>query len=188
METHGYLAFGIYFLGLIGWYAVWHFLLSFSILKKLKLLNLTFWGAQFVFIVNMFLAYFAVYIDYSTELQLYPYVENNAKTVAVMSLAIAVFWVFVSKGEKLDQAHDLVKIFLWLIFWAFLFSVVGTLPLYWVPPGDYWLTTLRHIKSVPYFYALFLLASAIIVFLYELGFKRKLILGIQRLSFREKST
>jgi uncharacterized membrane protein YfcA len=149
-------------------------------------LNLTFWGAQFVFIVNMFLAYFAVPLDYSTELQLYPYVENNAKTVAGMSLAIAIFGVFVSKGEKLEEAHDLVKIFLWLIFWAFLFSVVGSLPLYWVPPGENWLTTLRHIKSVPYFYALFLLASSIIVFLYEIRFKRKIIKELPKLSFSEK--
>ena len=172
MNSSTMIALIIYSIGLIGWYAVWHYLVGFSLLKKMKLLRLPFWCAQFVFIVNIILALFAVNHDYSTELQLYPYVEANAKTVAGMSLAIAVFWVFAAADKLLDQAPLLVKLFLWLLFWAFLLSVLGTLPLYWVPPGDLWLTTLRHIKSVPYFYSLFILASALIVFLYELAYKR----------------
>jgi hypothetical protein len=183
METSGLIAFWIYLIGLLGWYAVWHYLLGFTILKKLKLLHLSFWGAQLVFIVNIILAVFAVTHDYATELALYPYVESNAKTVAGMSLAIAVFWVFVTKDKLLEEAHALVKIFLWLLFWAFLISVMGTLPLYWVPPGDHWLTALRHIKSVPFFYSLFILASALIVFMYELAYKRKLVDELPPLTF-----
>ena len=175
MHKSSIIALVVYSIGLFGWYGVWHYLIGFSLLKKIRLLYFPFWGAQFVFAVNIILAFFSVDHDYATELQLYPYVENNAKTIAGMSLAIAVFWVFVTNDRVLDKAHILVKLFLWLLFWAFLISVIGTLPHYWVPPGDQWLTTLRHIKSVPYFYSLFVLASALIVFLYELGYKKGLV-------------
>jgi hypothetical protein len=185
METSGLIAFWIYVTGLLGWYAVWHYLLGFGMLKKLKLLHIPFWGAQFVFIVNMILAFFAVSHDYTTELALYPYVESNAKTVAGMSLAIAVFWVFVTKDKLLDEAHTLVKFFLWLLFWAFLMSVMGTLPLYWVPPGGHWLTSLRHIKSVPFFYSLFILASALVVFMYELAYTKRLANELPQLNLGE---
>ena len=172
MNNTTIIALIVYSIGLIGWYFIWYLVVGFGLLKKMRLLHFPFWGAQFVFVVNIILAFFAVDHEYAIELQLYPYVENNAKAVASMSLAIAVFWVFVTKDKLLDKAHLPVKLFLWLLFWAFLISVVGTLPLYWVPPGDQWLTTLRHIKSVPYFYSLFILASALIVFLYELAFRK----------------
>ncbi|MDW6004177.1 hypothetical protein [Vibrio mangrovi] len=163
-----------YTIGWAGWFLTWHFLIGFPLLKKMKLLHFPFWGAQFVFIVNIVLGYFSINLDYSTELQLYPYVESNAKSVAGMSLAIAVFWVFATKDKLLDHADVLVKLFLWLLFWAFLISVIGTLPLYWVPPGGVWLTALRHIKSVPYFYSLFILASALVVFIYKLAYRKTL--------------
>ncbi len=143
------------------------------------------WGAQFVFVANIVLGYFAVAHGYDIELQLYPYVESNGKAVAAMSLAIAVFWVFVTKGKLLDEAQARVRIFLWLLLWAFLISVLGTLPLYWVPPGDHCLTVLRHLKSVPLFYSIFLLGSALIVFLYELEYKRTLIDQLSQRTFGE---
>jgi hypothetical protein len=185
METVVLVTLAVYVAGLLGWYAIWHLLVGYPTLSKMKLLHLPFWGAQMVFVVNIVLAFFSVANDYNTELALYPYVESNAKTVAGMSLAIAVFWVFASRDKVLQQASALVKVFLWLLFWAFLTSVVGTLPLYWVPPGDYWLTTLRHIKSVPFFYSLFLLASALVVFMYELRYKREFIAELPELRLRD---
>jgi len=183
VEMSGYIAFMAYLVGLAGWYGVWHYLLGFSILKRMKLLLLPFLGAQFVFGVNMVLAFFTESCDYTTELALYQYVEANATTVGGMSLAIAVFWVFASRGNMLEEADPLVKMFLWLLFWSFLFSVLGVLPLYWCPPGGYWLMTLRHIKTVPFLYGLFTLASALVVFMYKLGYKRNLADVISVLSF-----
>ncbi|ROQ24204.1 hypothetical protein [Gallaecimonas pentaromativorans] len=166
------IAITVYSLGLLGWYGLWHALVGYPLLAKLKYLRIPFWGAQFVFVANVVLGYYTPEIDYQTELALYPYVEANATTVASMSLAIAVFWVFVSKDKPLEEAGSLVKIFLWLLLWSFLISVMGALPLYWVPPGGYWLMTLRHLKCLPFFYSLFLLSSALIVFMYELRYRR----------------
>ena len=169
----------VYSLGLLLWFPLWHLLVGYGLLRKMKLLYLVFLGAPFVFIVNIILAFFAGVHEYSAELQLYPYVEGNAKTVAVLSLAIAVFVVLRIGGKQLDETKPLIKLFLWLIFWAFLIATLGTLPLYWVPGDKYWLTALRHIKSVPLFYSLFILGAAIIVFTYETGYKRKVIEEIE---------
>ncbi len=165
----------LYSIGLLLWFPIWHYLVGFSLLKKMKLLYIAFLGAPFVFTVNIILSFFSTIREYDLELELYPYVEANAKTVAVLSLAIAIFVVIKIKATALEESSARTKLFLWLIFWAFLFSVLGTLPLYWVPSQKYWLTTLRHIKSVPLFYSLFILAAAIIVFMYETGYKRKII-------------
>lgn len=42
-----------------------------------------------------------------------------------------------------------------------------------MPPKDYWLTALRHIKTVPYLYSLFILAAAITIFIYETEFNKR---------------
>lgn len=174
MPQFDFLALIIYSIGLLLWFPVWHFLVGFGALKKMKLLYVSFLGAPFVFIVNIILSLYSTINDYTLELQLYPYVEANAKTVAALSLAIAIFAVMKLKS-KMDGMTPRTTVFLWLIFWAFLISVLGTLPLYWVPPHKYWLTALRHIKSVPLFYSLFILGAAIIVFIYETGYQRKTI-------------
>ena len=173
MIQYDFIGLIVYSIGLLLWFLVWHFLVGYSLLKKMKLLYISFLGAPFVFVVNIILSFFSQINDYSLELQLYPYVETNAKSVAMLSLAIAVFVVIRIKDKKLDETRPLMKLFLWLIFWAFLLSVFGVLPLYWVPAEKYWLTTLRHAKCVPFFYSLFILGTAIIVFMYETGYKRK---------------
>ena len=162
----------IYPIGLVGWLFVWHYLVGFSLLRKMKLLYIPFLGAPFVFILNFILSFFAAIPSYQTEGFLYPFVENNAKTVALLSLAIAVFVVLRIGAGQLDQSRPRIKLFLYLILWAFLISALGTLPLYWVPTEKYWLTALRHLKSVPYFYSLFILGAGIVVFIYETGYKR----------------
>lgn len=191
--TMEFIAISIYVVGLIGWYGVWSAIIGFTLLSKLKLLHFPFWGCQLVFMINIVLELFIDEQDsvcvagragegcYQAQLSLYNYVEANGTALASMSLAIAVFWVFVSKDKILRQSDVLVKLFLWLLFWAFLLSVVGTLPLYWMPTYGYWLPTLRHLKSVPYFYALFILASALVVFLYKLNYQRELAEHIPRI-------
>ena len=178
MLQFDFIALIVYSIGLLFWFPIWHYLVGYSLLKKMKLLYIAFWGAPFVFIINIILSFFSSVNKYDLELQLYPYVEENAKIVAVLSLAIAIFAVIEIKS-KLDELTPRTKTFLWLIFWAFLLSTLGTLPLYWVPPQKYWLTALRHIKCLPLFYSLFILGAAIIVFMYETGYKRKTIQEIE---------
>jgi hypothetical protein len=179
MIQYDFIGLIVYSIGLLLWFFIWHFLVGYSLLKKMKLLYISFLGAPFVFIVNIIVSFFSPINEYSQELNLYPYVEANAKTVATLSFAIALFVVLGIKNQKLSESDPCTKLFLWLIFWAFLFSVIGTLPLYWMPPQKYWFTALRHLKSVPLFYSLSILGAAIIVFMYETGYKRKTIQEIE---------
>ncbi len=180
MDNIDFVAIIVYSIGLILWFFVWHYLVCYSLLRKMKLLYITFLGAPFVFIANIILGCFSTLNEYQAELEIYPYVEGNAKTVAMLSLAIAIFVVLRISSKVIDESKPRIKVFLWLIFWAFLLSVLGSLPLYWVPSDGYWLTALRHIKSVPLFYSLFILGSAIIVFMYEIGYKRKTIQEVEK--------
>jgi hypothetical protein len=179
MIQFDFIALIVYSIGLLLWFLVWHFLVGYSLLKKMKLLNITFLGAVFVFIANIVLSFFSPIHEYAMDLKLLSYTEASAKTVAGLSLAIALFVVLGIKNQKIVESNPSTKLFLWLIFWSFLFSVIGTLPLYWMPPQKYWITALRHLKSVPYFFSIFTLGSAIIVFIYELGYKRKAIQEIE---------
>ena len=177
----------VYAIGFVGWFVVWHYIVGYELLNKLKLLQLPFWGAQLVFVANIVLAFFASIHLYDMELQVYPYVEANAETVAILSLAIAVFVAIRIGGKQIDEAQPLIKLFLWLIFWAFLISVLGCLPLYWMPAEKYWLTALRHIKSILLFYSLFILGAGIIVFMYAIGYKRSTISEIKKIIIRDKN-
>jgi hypothetical protein len=51
-----------------------------------------------------------------------------------------------------------------LVFTAFLLGVIGVLPLYWVPQIYGWLTILRHLKTIPELYSVFILGSAMIIY------------------------
>ena len=189
MEDHqmlyDFIGVIVYSAGLIGWLFIWHYIVGYELFKKLKLLYLTFIGALFVFLANIIFSFFSTIHTHNMELKLYPYVESNAKTVAMLSLSIAVFVVIRIRGNQLDEATPLIKLFLWLIFWAFLISVLGCLPLYWMPTGKYWLTSLRHVKSTMLFYSLFILGSGIIVFIYTTGYKRSTIKEIQNRSIKD---
>lgn len=158
----------IYCLAIPGWLYLWHALVGYDWLVRHRLLLISFIGALFVFAVNIILAFFAGTPDYATELKIYAYVELNAKTVAGFSLAIAIFVLLKFGKEANVLARPASRKFLLLIFWSFLFAVVGCLPLYWMPAVDGWLSVLRHLKTVPYTYSLFILASAIIIFIYEI--------------------
>lgn len=158
----------IYSLAIPGWLYLWHALIGYDWLARHRLLYISFIGALFVFAANIALAFFAVTPDYATELKIYAYVEVNAKTVAGFALAIAIFVLLKFDKEAGILERPSSRKFLLLIFWSFLFAVVGCLPLYWMPPVEGWLTVLRHLKTVPFTYSLFILASAIIVFIYDI--------------------
>ncbi len=77
MMQFDFIAPIVYSLGLLFWFLIWHYLVGFSLLRKLKLLHIVFFGAQFVFIVNIVLGFFSTIPEYDIELQLYPYVEEK---------------------------------------------------------------------------------------------------------------
>lgn len=161
-------ALAVYCLAIPGWLYVWHLLVGYDWLVERRLLFISFTGALFVFSVDIALSFYSKTPDYATELGVYSYVEQNAKTVAGFALAIAIFVLLKFDKDANVMDRPASRKFLSLIFWSFLFAVVGCLPLYWMPPIDGWLTILRHLKTVPYTYSLFILASAIIIFIHEI--------------------
>jgi hypothetical protein len=157
----------IYTMGSLGWFYLWHKLIGPGWLSENRALYIAYFGAVFVFLVNIILSFYGKTPDYATELNIYSYVEKNANIVAGFSLAIAIFVFFkYNQEDKVLESKSSIK-FIFLLFCSFLFSVVGCLPLYWIPPIDGWLTILRHVKTVPFTYSLFLLAAAIIIFISE---------------------
>jgi hypothetical protein len=162
------LAILIYVVGLILWLFIWRGLVGYKWLKVERLMLLPFIGGIIAFTINVVLAYYAQIPEYSVEIGIYGFVESNAKTIATFTLGIAVFVVvtFEKTVSILDQEES--RQFLLLVFSSFLLSVVGVLPLYWVPQNFGWLTTLRHLKTVPYLYSLFLFAAAMVIYIYEI--------------------
>ena len=157
----------IYFLAGICWLYAWRVLVGYDWLRQMPLLWIAFMGSLFVLAVNFTLAFFSSVPDFATELQVFEFVETNATTVAGLTLAIAIFVVVTFDKEVQVLGTRTAGKFLWLILWAFLFAVVGCLPLYWMPQRAGWLTALRHLKTVPFTYSLFILSAAMITFLYE---------------------
>jgi hypothetical protein len=161
------IAIAIYVVGFIAWFPLWRNLVGFDWLKRERLMYLPFLGAMTVFLVNIILAYYAEIPEYSVEIGIYGFVESNAKTIATFTLGIAVFVVMFEKNASiLDDEES--KQFLKLVFSSFLLSVVGVLPLYWVPQNFGWLTTLRHLKTAPYLYSLFVFASAMVIYIFKI--------------------
>ena len=147
------------------WLWFWRRLIAPPTLPRVKLLAISFWGALLVFAANIGLACFSVQSSYESELSRYAYVENNATAIAGFALAIAIFvnTEFRRRDVLIRSGHS--ERFLKLLLWAFLLSAIGCLPLYWIPPRPGWLTLLMHLKTVPFTYAVFTLASAIIIFI-----------------------
>jgi hypothetical protein len=158
----------IYILAIPGWLYLWHLLVGYDWLAKRRLLFISFGGALFVFSMNAVLSIFSKTPDYKTELSLTKYLEIDATAVAGFALAIAIFVLVKFDKEGGIMERPTSRKFLSLIFWSFLISVVGCLPLYWVPSIDGSLTVLRHLKTVPFTYSLFILSSAITIFIYDI--------------------
>jgi len=159
----------VYALAIPGWLLLWHYLIGYPWLRRTRLLYLALLGGGLVFAINLVLLAGARAPNYATELNLYAYVEQNAKTIAGFGLAIAVFVLMKFDKDIGVMEQEAARKFLSLIFWSFLLAVLGCLPLYWVPPAEGCLTLLRHIKTIPYTYSLFILASALIIFIAEMG-------------------
>ena len=163
-----FLAVLIYLVGIVLWLVFWRVLVGFKRTRKNRLLYLPLLGCVLVLLINMGMASIAEVPEYGIEVGIYGFVERNAITVATFTLGIAVFVVltFDKTASLLDREES--REFLLLVFSSFVLSLLGVLPLYWVPQVYGWLTTLRHLKTVPYTYSLFILAAAMVIYLAEI--------------------
>ena len=163
-----FLALIIYLVGIALWVLLWRVLVGFDRTRKNRLLYLPLWGCVLVLLINGVLSFIAEVPEYGVEIGIYGFVERNATTVATFTLGIAVFVVltFEKTVSLLDQRES--REFLLLVFSSFVLSILGVLPLYWVPQVYGWLTTLRHLKTVPYTFSLFILAAAMLIYLAEI--------------------
>ena len=161
------LGVAIYAVGLMFWFVFWQWAIGYDRLTKERTLHIALWGGALVFLINMILTSLAEIPEYGVEIGIYSFVEDNAKTVAGFTLGIAVF-VVVTFRDTVSLEREESRKFLQLVLTSFLFSIMGVLPLYWVPQVFGWLTVLRHLKTVPYLYSLFTLAAAMMIYLHQL--------------------
>jgi hypothetical protein len=162
------LAVAIYVVGLLGWLLLWRLLVGYDWLKKEPLMYIPFGGGIFVLLVNMVLVPLSDPPDLGIEVGYLGILESRAKTIATFTLGVAVFVVVTfEKTTSILQEEERIKFLQW-VFASFLLSVVGVLPLYWVPQTQNWLITLQHLKTVPYLYSLFTFAAAMVIYLYQI--------------------
>jgi hemerythrin-like metal-binding protein len=165
MNEFKILSILIYIIGLPLWFFLWRQLIGFEWLEKIPKLKITFYGGAFALIVNLILTYFSEIPEYGVELGIYAYVERNAITVAGLSLAIATFIIVTFSRVTTVEQDEKMHIFLTSVFTSFLMGILGVLPLYWVPQIYGWLTILRHLKTIPELYSVFILGSAMIIYI-----------------------
>ena len=169
MDQYEAISLCFYGGGLLLWPYIWSKIIGFERMKRIPLLQLPFYMCIALFILNLILVYLAETPTYTIEIGIYEYVERNGITVAGFAMAIAVFVVLTFR-ERVDiMGHPESRKFLELVFFSFLIVVLGVLPLYWIPQLDGWLTVLRNYKTIPYLYSLFILASAIVLYLFMLN-------------------
>jgi hemerythrin-like metal-binding protein len=164
MDTFKIIVILIYLIGLPTWVILWKQLIGFEWLKKISKLKITFYGGMFALIVNLIFAYVSEIPEYGVELGIYAYVERNAITVAGLSLAIATFIIVTFSRVTTVEQDEKMHLFLQAVFTSFLMGILGVLPLYWVPQIYGWLTILRHLKTIPELYSVFILGSAMIIY------------------------
>ena len=157
-----------YSIGLIFWFILWNVLIGYKYLKESPLMHIPLWGCSLVILANLIFTWLATTPSYKVEIEIYEYVERNGITIAGFAMAIAVFVVLTFRDQVDILKKKESKKFLQLVFISFLIIVVGVLPLYWIPQIDGWLTILRNLKTIPFLYSLFILASAIVIYLHML--------------------
>lgn len=155
----------VYLAGLAGWVLLWHLMLGLGWLRREKLLHIPFWGGVMVLAVNAILAAASQMQVYEVEIGIYGFVETNSITIGGFSLGIAVFVVFTFDKAISPMQREESRKFLQLVFVAFLLAVIGVLPLYWVPQTAYAISLLKHLKTVPFTWAAFTLATALVIYI-----------------------
>jgi hypothetical protein len=155
----------LYLGGLFGWILMWRLMVGYGWLRRERLLHIPFWGGVLVLCINALLTATGELQPYAVEIGIYGFVETNSITIGGFSLGIAVFVVFTFDKAISPLQREESRKFLQLVFSAFLLAVIGVLPLYWVPQTAYAISLLKHLKTVPFTWAAFTLAAAIVIYI-----------------------
>lgn len=154
----------IYALGCIFWFATWYFIGGYSIMNNLTVLWFPFVFCIIVLISNALLwAVAPSYKSYEEELSVIQFVERHAGVV-VTAITASIFIGFAISAIK-TQA-PLPEAFILFQSAAFISAFGGVLPLFWIPSNKvHWLVMLRHIKTVPFSFAISLFLGGLIILL-----------------------
>lgn len=148
---------GIYAAGMVVYIFIFYFLV-YRYFKK--------WTVFVVGILTLLVLYANLYYStfnalqsYSDELNVYSYVETNARTIATISLAI----VLLSQLYK-ERDEKKTEVFINLIITAFVFSILILL-IIWAPINDpFFIRILRDIKTVFLTYSISFLVLGMLYF------------------------
>lgn len=159
--------FLIYMIGCGLWPIIWYNCNGFKIMNQIQLLWVPFLSPFVILLSNLFLWRGVVgYKDYMVELTAIEFVERNSSYV---SSAIYGVIVMASAILAVKNTIFLPKEFIIFESLAFIFVVVGTFPLYWIPAKKVrWLVLLRHLKTVPFTYSIAFFLSGLLTLLHWL--------------------
>ena len=162
--------FLIYSLGCGVWFIVWYFLDGYGLMSNTFLLWFPFIACLIILIANMLLWKSIERNEdcenYDKELQKIQYVERNA---AHMVTAITGVLIIAAAISAMKGNTPIPKDVIMFESTAFICSVVGVLPKYWIPSKkSHWMVVLRHLKTVPFTYAISLFLSGLLTLLYWL--------------------
>ena len=157
----------VYLLGIIGWCLTWFFVDGFQYSSKIYLLWFPFIACIVILVVNLLLWKDIDKVDdpdnYDKELQKIQYVERNAAHMVTSITGVLLIATAISAIKSNSPIPSEAILFESL---AFICAVVGVLPKYWIPSRKpYWLVILRHLKTVPFTYAISLFLGGLIILL-----------------------
>lgn len=144
----------------VGWFFLWNMCGGYSVLQEKKLLYIPYVLCPFTLCANAVLVHWERFPPYELERVIHEHLVSNARVIATLALAVGIFVRIGLKPKFFDQ-------FLCFILLAFALAVAGVLPVYWQPAVRFTLTCLRHLKTIPYTYSIYLLTAALLCFMDE---------------------
>lgn len=155
----------IYILGCLFWIPLWFLIISINEMQPL--LWIPFIACFVILTFNTLLWYKnddgEELSNYKKQLSKMQLIEKNA---AHMVTAITGFLLIAAAISEMKIDAIIPKDAIMFASAALIFAVVGVLPKYWVPKNrGYWLVILRHLKTVPYTYAISLFLAGLLVLL-----------------------
>lgn len=157
----------VYSVGLALWFLIWFLVGGFNLSYQNGLLWIPFLSCIMILALNLLLwTNLEVVHDcekYDKELEKLQYVERNA---AHMVNAITGLLLIAAAISVMKQNAFIPKGVIIFESIAFVCAVVGVLPKYWIPSQKpFWLIILRHMKTVPFTYAISLFLGGLIILL-----------------------
>lgn len=159
----------IYGIGIIlwiaGWIAGWYWFGSSDKFSSYRLFLIPFILCIVILFLNLRIWWsYPKYTDeykYKTELRVAEFVDRDASYIVLAISVIILVVNSISQGDQ--QTIPILRQFYIFQFLALASLIIGVLPFYWIPSDKIsWLIILRHIKTVPYSYAVsFFLAGLI---------------------------